>query len=544
MPRFRWLLPIFLVLLSACSRSGPDLSGLDGRRGGTLRLTSLTDLRTLDTAIGYDTASWRFERLLNSGLLDYADDATLVPAIARALPRVEQGRRFTFQLRDDVRFHHGRRVVAADFKYALERLLNPATKSPAVSFFTIIDGATEYADGKVASVRGIRCPDERTLVIELTEPDVAFLNALAMPFAYPIPRELVERYTDPVTGRSTWAEHAVGCGPYQLEEWVRGLRIRVRRFPGYYRQDLGLVGAVEQRFGIPDFMQLMMFERGEVDVSDIPLPDFGRVMASPRLRPLLRTAPDNAIYYCSMNTEMPPFNRREVRQAFNYAVDKERLVRILNHTSTAARGVLPPGMPGYNPSLRGYPYDPALARRLLAAAGYPNGLNVVLTTRSRPTEKAWAEAVQQDLRQVGVRVTLNAISFPQWLDLAGTRGKLAFTVGNWFQDYPDPSNFLDVLLNGNRITAVNSNNRAFYHNPRVNALLDRARGMTDNAARLRLYQEAEELVVEDAPWIFLFHPNRFVLVQPWVHDYVLHPVWSSREDRLWLGPPQGATRQP
>ncbi len=533
-----------VLVLAGCSRPGPDLTGLRGRFGGVLRLASENDIRTLDTAIGYDTPSWRFERLLNDGLLDYAEDATLVPAVARALPTIVGGRRFTFHLRDDVVFHHGRQVVAEDFKYALERVLDPRTKSPAVGFFTTIVGAQAYLDGQAPHVAGIRCPRPDVLEIELTEPDVSFLNVLTMPFAYPLPCEVVERYTDPATGESEWAEHIVGCGPYRLEIWDRGLRIRVRRFEHYYRDDAGYLDAVEQTFGIPEFMQLMMFERGELDVTSIPLPDFERVTTDPRLRRLVLSEPDNAIYYCSMNTELPPFTNRKLRQALNYAVDKVRLCRIINGTGIPATGVLPPGMPGYDPSLKGYPHDPARARRLLAEAGYPDGLDLVLTTRQRPREQVWAEAVQSDLRAVGVTVSLNPIAFPQWLDLSGRRGELAFSVNGWWQDYPDPSNFLDVLLNGRRITEFNCPNRAFYSNRRVNQLLDRARAMTDLAARLEVYQEAERLIVDDAPWIFLYYPIRYQMVQPWVHGYQLHPVWSSREELVWLAPADEENARP
>ena len=117
---------------------------------------------------------------------------------------------------------------------------------------------------------------------------------------------------------------------------------------------------------------------------------------------------------------------------------------------------------------------------------------------------------------------------------AGKRGKMPFTINAWFQDYPDPSNFLDILLNGRRITEANCENRSFYNNPEVTRLLDEAAQMTDAKARLALYGRIERLVVDDAPWVFLYYPTRYVLVQPWVKGYQLHPVWSSREDRVWL----------
>jgi ABC-type transport system substrate-binding protein len=289
-------------------------------------------------------------------------------------------------------------------------------------------------------------------------------------------------------------------------------------------------------------MQLMMFERGEIELAGIPLPDIERITNSAKYRPLLHSEPDNAVFYCSMNCEMPPFDNQKLRQAFNYAVDKERICRILAGTAQPATGVLPPGMPGYNPDLKGYPYDPARAKQLLAEAGYPDGLEVELTTRSRPSEQRWAEVVMQNLRDIGVRCSIRSIAFPQWLDVSSKRKGLAFTINAWFQDYPDPSNFLDILLNGERITETNCNNRAFYNNPEVNQLLNQAAGMTDVAQRLKLYQQAEQRVVDDAPWIFVYYPERMVLVQPWVRNYKLHPVWWGRAHPSWFGQPEESAR--
>jgi ABC-type transport system substrate-binding protein len=194
-------------------------------------------------------------------------------------------------------------------------------------------------------------------------------------------------------------------------------------------------------------------------------------------------------------------------------------------------------MPGYNPELRAYDHDPAKAKELLAEAGFGDGMEVEMLTRDRPDELRVVEAVQEDLGRVGARVVVRPVSFPQWLDLTGKRGEVGFTINAWYQDYPDPSNFLEVLLSGDRITALNCPNRAFYDNPEVTRLLRRAHAMTDLPARLQLYQQIEQMVVDDAPWIFLYYPTAYRLVQPWVHNYKLHPVWLTTEANVWLGPP-------
>ncbi len=512
-----------LLALSGCARPGPAPDG-------SLRLADAVDIRTLDTAIGYDASSWRFERLINDGLLNFAPtDSTLVPAVAEALPEIEEGRRFTFRLRDNVYFHHGRQVVAEDFRYSLTRILDPQTASPGRSLYEGIVGARAFGKGEAGTVAGLQCPDELTFVVELESPDLAFLNLMALPFAYAVPREEVERYS-----ASDWPRHAVGCGPYRLDVWEPGVRIRVGRFDRYYDPSRGILPAIEMRFGVADYLQLMMFERGEIDVTGVPLTDLERIDGDARLKSYMRTSADLTTAYASFNTEQSPFDNRAVRQAFNYALNRDRLVQLYAGTIRAARGVLPPGMPGYNPDLRSYTHDPAKARELLASAGFRDNLQVELTTRDRPAERRLGEAIQSDLRDVGVSVAVRAVSFPVWLELVNRHEGLPFTINNWIADYPDPSNFLDVLLNGRHVEYAGSSNRSFYNNPQVNDLLDRAAVMTDAAARLKLYQAAEQIIVDDAPWLFLYHPTRMVLVQPWLQNYHLHPVWTSREDLIWI----------
>jgi ABC-type transport system substrate-binding protein len=541
---------LFLLLLLGCGREGREAS--DGQRGGTLHLAGVTDITTLDPAIGYDTGSWAYIRLIYRGLLDYDEGTRLVPCLAEKWDISPDGLTFRFSLRRGVRFSHGREVVAGDFKYALERVLDPATTSPGASFFWGLAGAQKYREARQAASRarrenpnalldpqiraaaegvpGIRAPDPYTLEIQLEQPDVSFLNILAMPFAYAVPREAVEEYGENL------AVHPVGPGPFQLEEWVRGLRLRLVRNPHYYEPGRPYLDAIEVTFGGNELVNIMRFERGELDLSSLPETDFVRLTSNPRWKPNLLSQPQMAIWYLAMNTQMPPFDHRLVRQAVNWAINKEHIVKIINGRGVPAKGVLPPGMPGYQPDLKGYGCDPERARALLRQAGYPDGFATKLWVRTGryAGEERIAQAVQQQLAEVGVKVELYPLTFSVWDELAGQPGNCPFTVSAWFQDYPDPSNFLDVLLNGKRIVPKHCNNLAFYNNPQVNRLFDRAAAMTDLAARLKVYQEAERLVVEDAPWVFLYHPITYQLRQPWVQNVRLHPVWPNRLEQLWL----------
>ena len=525
---------VILCLAASCG-GGPELQRLNPGENA-LRIAVPSDPRSLDPAIAYDVVTWPLVRTLFHGLIDYDDDLNLVPWHSRSWTVSEDGRTFTFKLRPGIRFSNGRPVNSRDFAYSLERILNPATKSPGQGFYRNIAGARAYQDGEADHVSGLRTPDEETLVIELVHPDLPFLYCIAMPFAYAVPREEVERRGD------EFGRYPVGAGPYTLADWQRGTRLRLEKNPGYYRSEDVRLEAIDLMVGGDETLHMMMFERGELDIASvtstgIPDADFIRVMKDPVLSKRVAHQALNAIMYLSMNTEMPPFDRVNVRRAVNHAVDRERIVKLISGRGIPARGVLPPGMPGFNEQLAGYDYDPEKARKLLAEAGYEDGFSTELMIVAQSgTEAKIGQAVQQDLAGVGIDLEIRPVTGPTRIEAAGRRGTVPFTTFGWYQDYPDPSNFLDVLLNGDRITEVNSNNVAFYDNERVNALLKEAATSIDRDHRLALYREAERLIVEDAPWVFLYYPQMYLLRQPWLKGLKLNPVWPIRYELMWIEP--------
>jgi ABC-type transport system substrate-binding protein len=542
------------LLVLACTgcgtRSGPPARRAPGEPN-TLRVAEQMDPSSLDPAIAYDTVSWTYVRLLYAGLLDYDDGVNLVPAIARRLPVISaDGRTYTFALWPHVRFANGREITAQDFVYSLERVLDPRTKSPGEGFFRNIVGARAFQAAREKErqergtagargrrwiapthVAGLAAPDACALRIQLERPDLSFLNIMALPFAYAVPREAVEQF-----GEDFFC-HPVGPGPYSLTEWSRGKRLRFERNPRYNLTPVAPpLSAVEVMIGGDSLVHQMMFERGELDITEeIPAPDFVRITSDPRWSPYLARALVSRTVYLPMNCEMKPFTDVRVRRAMNHAIDKRRILQTINDRGVPATGVLPPLVPGHDPHLRGYEHDPAKARQLLAEAGYPQGFRAPFWVRSDVgLELRVAQAVQQDLAEVGVQVELKPVSFATLIEVMGKRKAAAFGIFGWSQDYPDPSNFLDVLLNGNRIVESMCNNAAFYSNPQVNALLETACHETDPRRRLRLYQDAERLIVDDAPWVFLYYPVAYALRQPWVQGFALHPVWPVRYEKISL----------
>ncbi len=532
------------LLAAGCQDGASTPPPKTGWVSGTLRLGQRSDFRSLDPAIANDTSLVPIVRVLFQPLLDYDDGVNLEPLTAAAMPTLSKdGKTYTFRLRKDVHFSNGRPVTADDYVYAWQRVLNPKTKSPWTSFVTDrVVGARDYAEGKAMDVHGLHAPDPYTLEVDLIHPDLTFLYVVAMPFLAPVPREEIEKFPED-DRNAEFALHPVGNGPFRLTEWQRGLRMRLERDANYWGQPAGL-DAINVQFGLDDLTMQMMFERGELDLMDrIPSPAYVRLRKEPAWQPDFTKLVFNGVYYLNLNCEMAPFNGPnglKVRQAFNYAINRERLVQLGNGRYEVAKGVVPPNMPDYRYTGMSYSYDPDRARKLLAEAGYAKGLPEPLTlwlsTEGSGGERM-AEAIQEDLKQVGVNVDLNPVNYSTFLPAASTRHNVAFSFSGWFQDYPDPSDFLDVLFSSHAISEVESNNMAFYSSAKADELMDAADLETNPQKRMDLYEKAEEVVMEDAPVVPLVDGVEIWLHQSWVKGFAIHPVWLVRYEKLSISPP-------
>jgi ABC-type transport system substrate-binding protein len=526
------ILPFLLLwaVLATTTHAGEPAAATP-KRGGTLHLAFPSEFRSLDPAIGFDTSSLPLVRLLFRGLLDYDDATGLVVGQAKDWNISPDGKTYTFHLRPGVRFANGRDVEAEDYIFAFERILSPQTGSPGQTYFLDILGAREFVDGKAAHVSGLRAPDKTTLVIELKGPTFTFRYVLAMAFASAVPREVVRQY-----GKD-FQSHLVGSGPYRLAEWQRGISCRFERNP-YYRGTDGFVDGVEIMIGGDDAATTMMLERGELDQVAVVSPAQAiRFKRDPRLRSWLTRVNVVETDYLFMNTEMKPFTNRLVRQAVNFAINRERVLLLAGGFGTVAHGVVPPSMPWNNPDLTNYNFDLEKARALLREAGYPSGFKTELWyLADAPIYTRTAEGIQQDLRQVGIEVELRPANFTAFNAKATTRHQVPCGIWAWVQDYPDPSDFLDVLFNGERITETDCNNVAFYNNPEVNRCLDAAVKSLDPGERTRLFRQAENIIMEDVPWAPLIHEQFPVLYHPRVHGADPHPVWLYRYEYMWLDP--------
>ncbi len=313
---------------------------------------------------------------------------------------------------------------------------------------------------------GIETPDPWTIVFHLTAPDPIFLQKLAMPFAAAVPREVVEKWGE------DFSRHVVGSGPFMLKEWIGGQRIVMVKNSGYFIKGSPRLDAVVEAIGVSEDLQWFKFEAGEIDVSNIPPAVFPYVMKTPRLRDMTLRIVTVTTRYMGMNCQMTPFTDVRVRRALNYAVNKPKLIAVLNGRGIVANGVMPPGLPGYDPKLAGYPYDPARARELLEAAGLGRGFEATLWMPADQTMMILGQSIQQDLDLVGVHLQLKAVAFAPFLEAIRQPQTVPLFFSGWEADFPDPANFLDVLLSRQQ---WGGNNDAFFDDPARRCVARRGR---------------------------------------------------------------------
>ncbi len=308
------------------------------------------------------------------------------------------------------------------------------------------------------------------------------------------------------------------------------------RNPGYFLPNQPYLDGIEVAIGIDFSTQAMMFERGDLDVMPIVVDtDYLRFRREARLRPLIDSLPGVLPKYISLNCELPPFTNRLVRVALNHAVDKAAILKALFNRGVVARGPLAPSVKGYNVQLPEYRYDPAKAQALLAEAGYPKGFETTLwVPRENPATMKTALIIQQNLREIGVTVRLREMNSAAFDDVTQRRGQVPMAVASWGATFDDPKDTLD-LLNGDNLTDEGCMNLAFHSHPELNDLFRRASAEPDAGRRLRLYQQVEEGIVREAPWIFLVHLNDDHLRQPWLKGYQHRPIWpNARLEGCWI----------
>jgi oligopeptide transport system substrate-binding protein len=500
--------------------------GAGGASTGELRLPG-DDPITMDPALAADAASATYIVEIFGGLVTIDPNLNIVADIARELPTRENGGivdnpdgtvTYTFHLRNDVVFHNTDRVVtASDFKYSMERALNPRTASTvAEAYLGDIVGAKDMARGRADSVQGIEVVDDSTLKLTIDAPKPYFLAKLTYPTAFVVDQQQIE------SNPRNWSRKPNGTGPYKMSEWSLGDHITLVANDRYH---LGKPSLQKVTFLLSGGSVLTMYENNEIDVAGVSVTDIDRVQdPTSNLHAEYVTGDDLSISYVGFNTAVEPFNDPKVRQAFAHAIDREKIAKVvLKDMLPVAQGIMMPGLPGYNPDSKGLSFDPELARQLLKESKYggPDGLPTVSITEVGGganvgfDTQAMVEMWKQNL---GVDVQIEqteAATFFEDLD----SGRLQMYVTGWIMDYPDPEDVLDVhFYSQSRL------NNTRYSNPELDALLEQARTEQDVNRRLSLYQQAEQIVIDQAVWVPLYNGRDHLLVKPYVKGFKSPPM--------------------
>ncbi len=563
------------LALAACGSGGraPAPAEPSTLHGVTSRI------RGFDPVKAGDVASAMAISRIYEGLLQYAylrRPYALEPCLADGMPEVSpDGLTYTFLVRKGIYFQddpcfqttggRGRELTAGDFVFAIKRVAD--SKNGSTGYWAFNDRIAGLDEFRAASggekptdygrpVEGLAAPDARTLVIRLKRPYPQLLWILTMQYAFAVPHEAVEHYG------ADFVNHPVGTGPYRLAGWRKNYRLefvrnpkwaetgRLERYPASGAADdaaQGLLADVGKRLPLIDRVVQhvigdtstlwFLFLKGRLELSGISRDNWNAVITADRTlhRDLAErgirmfASPVLETYYIGFNMDDPVVGtNRFLRQAMACAFDSETYVRFYNHRVIRAQGPVPPGIAGFEEQRSPFPYDLERARRLLAEAGYPGGLDpetgrrLVLSldvgNANDPEVRASVELFADFMDRIGVRITAVYNNWPMFLERIERRQVQLYRLG-WVADYPDAENFLQLFYGPNSSPGPNHSN---YRNPSFDALYEKARVLADSPERTALYRRMADLVAEDAPWIFEQHPLSYALAQPWLKNYKPH----------------------
>ena len=492
-----------------------------------LNLYSIDPL-TLDPAVSGEMTSHQYIMQLFGGLVRLDDNLKPAPDIAQSWQVSDDGRTYTFYLRQDVSFHDGRQVKAEDFKYSWERACNPETRSQtAATYLGDIVGVREVLSGEREDISGVRVIGDYTLEVTIDAPKSYFLSKLTYPTAFVVDRADVE-------SGGEWWRSPNGTGPFKLKQWDENDLLVLERDELYYREPAKVNLIVFQLWGgVP----MNMYETGRIDVTSVGISYIEKVTdeTGPFYQDL-RVVSELSFSYIGFSTTKPPFDDVNIRRAFSQAIDKDKLVSLVfKGMMQRADGILPPGMPGYNEELLGLDYDIDRAKELIANSRYGDVSQLPPITI---TTAGWGGLISQGLEAIvhqwrnnlGVEVKVRQLEPERFLYHLKQEKDEMFYIG-WIADYPHPQDFLDVLFHSGT-----DNNFGEYSNPEVDALLEMAGVEQDSELSLALYQQAEQLLIDDAACLPLWFGQNYILVKPYIEGYNLNPLGFAMLNEVSVEP--------
>ena len=526
----KWLLlPCALILFSSSSCLS-SCSGKGHAAKNIFHYNEQTGIASLDPAFAKNQSiMWAVHQLYNT-LVEVDKDLNIVPSIAKGWRISEDRRTYTFNLRDDVFFHdddafpnsRGRRLTAGDVVYSFNRIINKKTASPGDWIF----------NRKVDSLNAFAAIDDTTFQLKLIRPYMPILGILSMQYCSIVPKEAVDKYGADFRG------HPVGTGPFAFVAWEEGQALILKKNKNYFERDtagnrLPYLDGIKITFYDSKATEFLLFRQEQLDfINDIEssfkdevLTKKGELRKTWEGKIVLQTHPYLNIEYLGIlfdsSNELvknSPMKLRKIRQAINYGFDRRKMILYLRNSlgTPAESGFVPSGLPSFDSSkVKGYKYDPAKSKQLLAEAGYPGGKGLspvkLLTV---PIYSDLAGFIAKQLDEAGVPVQVDVVQKSLLLEMTSNSRALFFR-GSWIADYPDAENYLSVFYSKNPAPP----NYTRYKNPQFDALFERALAETNDTLRYKLYRDADQVMISDAPVVPLWYDKVIHLVQPNVKGF-------------------------
>ena len=473
----------------------------------TIVVAQGADITSIDPHTQNDQPTSRVRAQIYDTLIRVDEKLQLQPSLATSWKQIDS-LTWEFKLRANVKFHNGETLAASDVKFSLERLANPATKAAGAFIVGFLD--------KVEVI------DNLTFRIKSKNPFAPLLSHLGHTVCSILNEKAVK-----AAGPNYGTQTAVGTGPFKFVSWSVGSHVTLDRFDEHWRGP-AKVGRVMFR-AIPEgTVRAIELEAGGVDIVYAVEPiDEARLSKNKSI--LLPKTPTMSTSYIGFNCNKAPFNNVLVRQAINHAINVDAVVKtVYTGQATKANGPISSLVWGYNPNLKGYPYNPTMAKDLLTKAGYANGFKTTIWTNDNPLRMQIAEMVQSDLAKIGVQVSIQVLPWATYLEDTAA-GKHDMFILGWVSVTGDADYGLYALFHSSM--HGNAGNRTFYTNKKVDELLNLGRTSGDPQKRLTAYYEAQQIIADDAPWLFLIVTEEVTGMRNNISGFVPHPAGHH-----WLYP--------
>ena len=526
---YNYLIISFLALvLFSCTNENPNA----GKK--VFRYNEAANINSLDPAYAKDQAMIWVDVQLYNGLVQMDNELNIRPSIAKSWEVSNDGLEYTFHLRNDVFFHpHSlfkngkRRVVAADFVYSLNRIVDAKTMSPGAVFFENV----EQINGKYSFF----APNDSTFVIRLKQAFAPFLGILTMPYASVLPKEIVEHY------KEDFRKHPIGTGPFKFKMWKENVKLVLVKNEDYFETDstgqrLPYLDAVAISFIVDKQSVFLEFVKGNIDFisgidpnyKDEILTRSGKLQSKYKDKINLITQPYLNTEYLGfkmdVNDEKNPLKDKRVRQAINYGFSREKMIKYMRNNIgyPGEYGIIPVGLAGFDSTVNSYEYNPEKSKRLLAEAGYPNGEGMQeITLSTTATYLDLCKYIQQQLGLLGIKVKID-VNPPAALREHIAQGKTQWFRGSWIADYPDAENYLSLFYSKNH--CPKGSNYTHFSSKEFDKLYEKAILETDSEKRITLYKKMDAIIIEESPIVVLYYDQVLRFVQKNISGFESNPL--------------------